>query len=72
MDLLSLMKNGSLATNRIKNKNTLVEVSVHKLDRGFIFRFGLSTLALYSVNEWNNILGGRNDDLIIRIKRYLQ
>ena len=40
MDLLSLMKNGSLATNRIKNENTLVEVSVHELDRGFIFRLG--------------------------------
>jgi hypothetical protein len=45
------MKNGSLATNLIKNENTLVEVSVHELDRGFIFRFGLSTLALYRVNE---------------------
>jgi hypothetical protein len=69
---LSLLKMVPLLQTRIKNKNTLVEVSVHKLDRGFIFRFGLSTLALYSVNEWNNILGGRNDDLIIRIKRYLQ
>ena len=66
------MKNGSVATNRIKNENILVEVSAHELNRGFVFLFGLSTLVLYTVNEWNDILDGRNDDLIIRIQRYLQ
>ena len=40
MDLLNLMKNGSVATNRIKNENTLVEVSAHELNRGFVFLFG--------------------------------
>jgi len=37
---LSLLKMVPLLQTRIKNKNTLVEVSVHKLDRGFIFRLG--------------------------------
>lgn len=72
MDLLSLMKNGSATTNRIKNENTLVEIPAHEANRGFVFLFGLSTLVLYRVNEWNDILGERNDDLIIRIQRYLQ
>lgn len=65
------MKNGSLARNPIKNENTLIEVSIHELHRGSVFLFGLSTLALYRVNQWNDILGGRNDDLITRIQRYL-
>lgn len=66
------MKNDSLATNRIINENASVEVSIHELDREFIFLFGISTLARYRVNEWNDILSGRNNDLILKIQRYLQ
>lgn len=51
IDLLNLMKNGSVATNQIKNENTLVEIPAHELNRGFVFLFGLSTLVLYRVNE---------------------
>ena len=51
IDLLNLMKNGSVATNQIKNENTLVEILAHKANRGFVFLFGLSTLVLYRVNE---------------------
>ncbi|HZB98697.1 MAG TPA: hypothetical protein VE226_01705 [Nitrososphaeraceae archaeon] len=50
----------------------MVEIPAQELNRGFVFLFGLSTLVLYRVNEWNDILGGRNDDLIIRIQRYRQ
>jgi hypothetical protein len=70
------MKNGSVATNQIKNENTLVEIPAHELNRGFVFLFGLPTLVLYYTELMNetisDILGGRNDDLIIRIQRYLQ
>lgn len=72
MEIVNLMKNDSLATNRIINENASVEVSIHELDREFIFLFGISTLARYRVNEWNDILSGRNNDLILKIQRYLQ
>lgn len=51
IDLHNLMKDGSVATNQIKNENKLVEIPAHELNRGSIFIFGLSTLVLYRVNE---------------------
>jgi hypothetical protein len=62
----------SLNINRIFDEKNRKEVALHELDREFIFIFALSTLARYRVNEWVEIISGKDSDLILKIRRYLQ
>jgi hypothetical protein len=72
INLYSLVAQRSISVNRILDEKTKKEVSMHEMDREFIFVFALSTLARYRVNEWIEIISGKRSDLIIKIRRYLQ
>lgn len=60
------------ANYQIRNLNNNEKVGITELDREFLFMFALSSLARYRVNEWNEIVRGKENQLIIRIQRYLQ
>jgi hypothetical protein len=71
-ELYSLVASGSLSNNRIKDEISQNTMTLHELDREFLFIFGVSILARYKVNEWNELLSGKYSDKVIRIQRYLQ
>jgi len=51
---------------------TKKQVQIDELDSEFIFIFALSTLARYRVNDWAEIVSGKKNVLIGKIRRYLQ
>jgi hypothetical protein len=71
-ELYNLVASGSLSNNRIKDEISQNTITLHELDREFLFIFGISVLARYEVNEWNEILSGKYSDKVIKIQRYLQ
>lgn len=71
-ELFSLISSGSVASNRTTDENTNKHMSIHELDREFIFLFVLSILSRYRVNEWNELIAGKKSSSVIEIKRYLQ
>jgi hypothetical protein len=56
---------------QIRDELSGKDVEISEIDREFLFLYSLSSLARYDVNEWSDIIEGRNDDLIIDIRRYL-
>jgi hypothetical protein len=70
--LNALVAQNSLSVSKVFDEKTKKIVSIHELDREFIFVFALSTLARYRVNEWIETISGKRNDLIIKIRRYLQ
>jgi hypothetical protein len=47
-------------------------VTLHELDREFLFIFGLASLSRYNILRWNELLEGKQSNLIITIQRYLK
>ena len=70
--LNALIAQNSLSVSKVFDEKTKKIVSIHELDREFIFVFALSTLARYRVNEWIETISGKRNDLINKIRRYLQ
>jgi hypothetical protein len=70
--LFQIMKDGSISSNKIIEEKSGHEITLHELDRQFLFVYGLSVLSRYRVNEWNELLAGKYSKLVIDIKRYLQ
>jgi hypothetical protein len=58
--------------NQSQNPKTGNKITIKELDRKFIFIFAISSLARYRVKEWDSIIAGRNTDLVIKIRQYLQ
>jgi len=71
-ELSNLVGSGSVSNNRIKDETSQDTFTLHELDREFLFIFGISILARYKVNEWNELLSGKYSDHVIKIQRYLQ
>jgi hypothetical protein len=72
VDLSHLVGSGSVSSNKIKDETSGDTITIHELDREFLFIYGISTLARYKVNDWSELLSGKYDDQIIKIQRYLQ
>lgn len=47
-------------------------ITLHELDREFLFIFGLASLSRYNILRWNELLEGKQSDLITIIQRYLK
>jgi hypothetical protein len=69
--LVDLIINQKIDSNRIIEEQTKNTVPLHEVDRAFLLIFGLSTLARYKVNQWNETIAGKKDDLIRNIDRYM-
>jgi hypothetical protein len=67
---LFLRENNELLLVRVKTSNGH-KITIHELDREFLFMFALSSIARYHVVQWSQILQGKNDDIAINIQRYL-
>jgi hypothetical protein len=67
---LFLRENDELLLVRVKTSDGN-KITIHELDREFLFMFALSSIARYHVIEWSKILQGKNDDIAINIQRYL-
>lgn len=65
------MMNDVTIRMQIRDELSGGEVEISEIDREFLFLYSLSSLARYNVNEWSDIIEGKNDDLIIDIRRYL-
>jgi hypothetical protein len=66
------MSHGSINANRVINLKRGNQIIIEELDREFIFIFALSTLSRYRVNEWDKTISGKSNNLISKIRRYLQ
>lgn len=69
--LFDLIISQTIESNRIIEEQTKKEVPLHELDRAFLLVYGLSTLARYKVNQWNETIAGKKNDLIRKIDRYM-
>lgn len=69
--LFERMRDDNIDSNSIVEENTKKAIVLEELDREFLFIFGLSTLARYRVNEWNETIAGKTSETILRIQEYL-
>jgi hypothetical protein len=58
--------------NQSQNMKKGNKITIKELDREFMFIFAISALARYRVKEWDSIIAGRDTDLVIKIRQYLQ
>jgi hypothetical protein len=63
---------GGTNSYKIEDQETGNKITINELDREFIFIYAISTLVRYRVREWDSIIAGKNTDLIIKIRQYLQ
>lgn len=54
----------------VREETTQSDVKMGEPDREFLFIFALSILARYHVHEWSDIIEGKNDTRILKIRRY--
>lgn len=71
-EICDLVGAGSISSNRIKDETSQDIITLHELDREFLFIYCISTLARYKVNDWSELLSGKYNDQVIKIQRYLQ
>jgi YaaC-like Protein len=57
---------------KITTVNTQKIISLKELEREFIFSFVLSVLSRYQISKWIEILSGKRDKSIIKIRRYFE
>lgn len=69
--LLDLLIKGGIASNKIIDGADR-RISLHELDREFMFAFAISILSRYKVNDWMELIAGRYSDQILKIRKYMQ
>jgi hypothetical protein len=65
----NILNNQEIKIATIKTQNI---ISIHELEREFMFSFVLSVLARYQISKWMEILSGREEKIILKIRRYYE